>query len=333
LETIVSKRQKIILAMLGLAAIGGVVAIAAPGPHRWHGDASFHAVKGEGRFEGMWGGDMGPGGYGGFGHEGRRGWFGRGDVTQDEADARARERFARIDRNSDGVLDRAEIEAALAEARDGRRGRWLSERVQRGEQRWLRRFDADRDGKVTKAEFLAGMTARFAELDLDGDGRITDADLPPRLRGRGAIERLAAGEGPGPMRMLRGIAVVDGAITRDAFLAHAGLEFDRLDVLKSGVLDAANSDARRKAATDYQVRRFIHHFGGSATGTVTRDQFLAKARERFAAADLDGDGRITRSERGERPGWRERFERWRQGGPDRGQPDRGGPAAPPPPKQ
>ena len=48
----------------------------------------------------------------------------------------------------------------------------------------MRAFDTDRDGKVTKDEFMATVRSRFAQLDLNNDGRITDEDLPPRLRGR-----------------------------------------------------------------------------------------------------------------------------------------------------
>ena len=55
--------------------------------------------------------------------------------------------------------------------------------------RFLKRFDADGDGKVSKDEFRPlRQGSRFAELDLDGDGKITEADLPPMMRGRGILK-------------------------------------------------------------------------------------------------------------------------------------------------
>jgi hypothetical protein len=70
-----------------------------------------------------------------------------------------------------------------------------------GERRWGRgrgrcteRFaglDADQDGKVTRAEFLAakhrfeGAEERFDRRDADGDGVLTEAELCAHRRGRG----------------------------------------------------------------------------------------------------------------------------------------------------
>jgi Ca2+-binding EF-hand superfamily protein len=84
-------------------------------------------------------------------------------------------RFAVFDKNGDGVIDQAEIAAAQKE-----RAAAISTRM-------LRRFDRDRDGKVTREEFLAPAKERFVELDMNDDGRITDEDLPPMLRGRGLL--------------------------------------------------------------------------------------------------------------------------------------------------
>ena len=41
---------------------------------------------------------------------------------------------------------------------------------------------------MTKEEFNRFAKERFADLDVDGDGRITDADLPPMMRGRGLLK-------------------------------------------------------------------------------------------------------------------------------------------------
>lgn len=52
----------------------------------------------------------------------------------------------------------------------------------------LGHVDADNDGKVTRAEWLAAANARFASIDRNGDGTLIVGELPP--------PRL--GPGPGP---------------------------------------------------------------------------------------------------------------------------------------
>lgn len=247
-------------------------------------------------------------------------------MTKDEFDGRARERFARIDRNNDGIIDTAEIETALSAPDRGGWGRG------RGEERADRRgdgptsapggppirgrfdrLDANRDGKVTREEALDAMRRLFGEADLDGDGRITDADLPPPLRGRNAIadarEPMAGDRGhdgrrgqgrqrgsAGAIQALYGADTNrDNVITVEEALAHAGRRFDRADRTKDGVLDGADRTAFAKEMLDYRVQRFLHHFGAK-DGKVTREQFMAKVNRRFAEMDLNGDGKIVRDE-------------------------------------
>lgn len=42
---------------------------------------------------------------------------------------------------------------------------------------WFDRVDADHDGTIDRAEFLADARRQFAAMDLDGDGQITPAEL------------------------------------------------------------------------------------------------------------------------------------------------------------
>lgn len=282
------------------------------------GVAAIAAVGERGGWQGHGRGMMGRGGW----NQGQ-GMGGRDRVlAKDEADARARERFARLDKNSDGFIDAAEIEAALA----GRRG--MSGQMG---QRLIHRFDENRDGKVTRDEFTNDLKKRFAQADLNNDGKISDDDLPPMMRGRNV---LAGDRGPGMMgrrggqggdmglAWLKGAdANKDGVITLDEALAEGQKRFAPLDRNKDGTIDQADFDAMRKEMVEYRVKRFIHRYSADKDGRISRDQFFKEASERFALADLNNDGRITRDEMG--MGWGGRRSRGGPGGPDGDGPRRG----------
>jgi Ca2+-binding EF-hand superfamily protein len=277
--------KRIALAAAGLLVAAGAVAAAAQGYRGgWRGD---HMMFGE------------DGGSGGM-----RGRSGR-TMTKDEFDARVRERFARLDKNGDNVIDTAEIEAAINQRMGARQQRFGGAPGTMGE-RMLHRMGAGPDGKLTKDQFRAELTRRFNELDLNNSGRIDDEDLPPMMRGRNMISEDGI-RSYRPMRWLRmlGVQPKNGVITREDVLAAGDRQFDRLDRSKDGVIDKADLDALRKEMVDYRVKRFVHHFGADKDGRVTREQFQAKANERFARMDLNGDGTISRDEMPGR-GWRRR---------------------------
>lgn len=308
-----SSKKKIAIAAGLLVGLGAIATVAAQS----HRGGWQHGGRGMGPGDQM-GQGMGMG-MPGDGDMRGRGWFNR-SLTKDEHETRTRERFAGLDKNSDGVIDAAEIEASFAERQN--RGGWLRQRFGRGGpdqmgdrqpgQMLLRRFDANKDGKVTKDEFLAKVKERFAEMDLNNDGKITDDDLPPMMRGRNVLAGGDAGGmgggmgrgGPG-MGWLRGAdANKDGVITLEEAQAAAAKQFDQFDRTKDGAVDKADFDAMKKEMTDYRVKRFIHAFGADKDGKVTKDQFFAKARERFAAMDRNNDGTISRDEMPGRMGGR-----------------------------
>jgi Ca2+-binding EF-hand superfamily protein len=78
--------------------------------------------------------------------------------------------FTFYDRNADGVVEKAEYEAARVEE------------TEYAKRRRLHALDRNGDGKVTLEEYTADARFRFLRLDLDRDGRITAADVPPAER-------------------------------------------------------------------------------------------------------------------------------------------------------
>jgi Ca2+-binding EF-hand superfamily protein len=83
--------------------------------------------------------------------------------------------FRRYDRNDDGAIDASDSEARIAEQADY------------SSKRFLHRFDQNRDGKVAMDEFNRFAKERFTFFDLNDDGRITEDELPPGLRGGGIL--------------------------------------------------------------------------------------------------------------------------------------------------
>lgn len=293
--------KKILIAAAILVAGGAAIAVSAPG-ERMRERMADRWVHGEG-----------PGfRLGGFGGH----W--RGPLTRESFDEKVRERFARFDANSDGAVDVAEIEAALAKA--GKRHRGFHKR------RAERTTDTTGDRSVTKSEFLDNVRRRFALADLDGDGKITDADLPPTLRGRGVLSGdqgvARMGRGSRLFAFLRGAdADKDGAVTLDEVLKASGDRFDRLDRTKDGRLDRADREAFAKEMTDYRVKRVLHRFGATAEGKITREQAFKVAGETFERLDRNKDGTISRDERprwGRHGGGHER-RMWRGRDRDRGE--------------
>ncbi len=292
-----SRRFWIITGVLATGA--GLTAVAAHGYRGHHGHGWHH----------------GEGGYHGEGR-GMRRWFGRGPVSKEDYDARTRSRFARIDANSDGTVDSEEARAMIERRMERRQRRW---RTRRFGQRMMRRFDVDKDGKVTRAEFESRVTEMFGRADLDGDGRITDADLPPMMRGRdvlsgnGNMHRKGRRRGARFMRFLRGADVNgDNVITSEEAKVAAFKRFDRFDRNGDGTVDEADLTKMKSESVDYRVRRFMHRYGGNAQGSVTLEQFSKFRDERFARLDFNNDGKLTRDELpGKRGKKSRRWKEWR----------------------
>ncbi|MBL7647084.1 MAG: EF-hand domain-containing protein [Candidatus Hydrogenedentes bacterium] len=106
------------------------------------------------------------------------------------------ERFARLDQNSDGFVDRSDRAALEGAAGDKKKDEAGKKKAEGGKKKaggppadavtyvkgLIARHDADKDGKLTKAELEAAKPGfpekNFTEMDRDKDGVISEADLP-----------------------------------------------------------------------------------------------------------------------------------------------------------
>ncbi|WP_300112054.1 calcium-binding protein [Sphingobium sp.] len=143
--------------------------------------------------------------------------------------------------------------------------------------------DANKDGKISKAELTAALDARFARMDVDKDGQLTSKDRDLKRQQR-MDERFA-----------------------------------RLDTDKNGQLSKAELAAGQQARADKRAemgkgeggrhmgkrhhRGMMGHGGkggamGDANkdGTVTKAEFTAGALAMFDRADSNKDGYVTADE-------------------------------------
>lgn len=274
------QRRTIIIVAGLLVAAGGAAAIAAVGSKGgWR--------RGAGGMDFMMDGDLG-GGMRFAGRLKRLDANSDGAVSLDEVLARSEPRFLRIDANKDGAIDTSEVEAQV------------KERVDYWAKRITRRLDANRDGRIDRDEFQRPMRDRFAERDLNDDGQITDDDLPPGMRGRGEPDADDKGVAKEKGKGGRGW----GRFSLDRLLGRGDAEFKRMDANADGVIDAGEAQAQVGERVAYWTKRFLHRFDQNRDGRVGRDEFDRLAKERFALADLNDDGKITSDDLP--PGMRER---------------------------
>lgn len=228
-----------------------------------------------------------------------------GDGKITKAEYRGNPRlFERLDRNGDDVLDAEDIGGAQPN-RGGKDDKAAAPKVLPP---GLLRMDADKDGKLTEAEW-SGPAEVFKRLDKNQDGVITPEDLarPDRQRGGRKItpeqvakrfEKLDANgdgkltEGEIPARLFERIDTdKDGSVSLEEMQAAMDRRMGR------GNRDRANKDRpgmaegdqrRRRGLTKGQLRRF----DGDQDGKVTPDEFPG-GEEQFKALDANGDGVLT----------------------------------------
>lgn len=148
-------------------------------------------------------------------------------VSLAEMQAKAAERFARLDANGDGRLTRDERKAGRQAARADR----VRSRTERLNAVFARR-DADRDGYLGQAEAPRRLQPNFARFDADRDGRLTAAELQAGRQAM-AAERRAGGKARAEGRTGADVDR-DGVVTRAEMDAQVRARFARLDVDRDG---------------------------------------------------------------------------------------------------
>lgn len=217
---------------------------------------------------------------------------GDGRVSLDEYLAAAGAEFAAIDARHKGSVDAADIAGspqALA-------------RIDRRAERIVARLDAAGTGYVTADEFVAAAQKRFARLDANGDGRLTAEELATRRpHGRGgAAGKPARAADAAAKRLAELDANHDGFVSAEEYAASARSLYAQFDARHDGKVTAAEiaSSPRAGDRAVHVATHLVARMDANGDGRVSRDEFLAAAKRRFARLDRDGDGFVDPSETG-----------------------------------
>ena len=218
-------------------------------------------------------------------------WDANGDgrISLDEYLAAASARFQQIDTQNAGSVSADQIANSPN----------AHERIERRAEGLVQHLDSAGKGYVTQDEFVAAAKARFAKLDRNGDGKLTPDELEtPRGDKAPSDKRAQFGE----RRFEKLDANRDGVVTLNEYLAAATSKFKELDVAGNGRVTAeemANSPLAHKRA-EHVAERIARRLDTNGDGRVSKDEFLATAKARFAKLDKNGDGFLSADEIGRR---------------------------------
>jgi len=183
-------------------------------------------------------------------------------------------------------------------------GGWASPRGD-GASALFERLDLNGDSRLTAAELEAGAAERFMRMDADGDARVTrDEARESRARSRAAraAERFAAADADGDGAL--DAAEIDAAGDRRLrrWLSKADADGDgRVTETELGAMSGERRGSRREA------RRF-ERLDRDGDGALSAEEHAAGAVQLMRRLDRDGDGAVSLDE----------ARRWREAGRGKG---------------
>jgi Ca2+-binding EF-hand superfamily protein len=212
---------------------------------------------------------------------------GDGRISLDEYLASATARFKGIDTKNTGNIDAAEMANSPE----------VAQRAERRAASVVTRLDKAGNGYVTKDEFIAAATRRFARMDNNGDGKLTIDELGAGRHGHGPRQSDKAAQFA-QKRLDKLDTNHDGVVTQAEYLAAAAAMYSQFDAQGNGKVTASEIAAspRAQERVAHATERVVKRLDTNADGVVSQAEYLAAAQKRFSRMDKNGDGFIESDE-------------------------------------
>ncbi len=167
-------------------------------------------------------------------------------------------------------------------------------------------LDSDKDGVISAAEIANAGTA-LKSLDRNGDGKLTQDEVRPRMGGRGGPggrggrEKGAKTQPPSADEMVQTLMAFDkngdGQLTRDELPERMHGLFDRADADKNGILTVEEIRKAAQAATAQSAGGSREGRGeGRGEGRRGNPPSFMRLDPILAALDTNDDGELSSEE-------------------------------------
>jgi len=197
-----------------------------------------------------------------------------GSLSKKEYFAIFEKHFAFLDSDKDGELTTADKTPDASNATDQTKGKLPIDAETAA------KIDTDKNGRISKAEFLSQSVSQFGGKDTNKDNFLSDDEF--------AQEGL----------FLTSDKDLDGKLSQQEFLKVCEVVFSNLDKDKNGALTPADiSNVTMPTEEKFPLPEHLKELlDVNKDNQVTRDEFLDFRRKQFGQFDKDGDQSLTTSE-------------------------------------
>jgi uncharacterized protein (TIGR03000 family) len=156
-------------------------------------------------------------------------------------------------------------------------------------ERFLKDYDTDKDGRLTRNELPPELRPAFDRIDADKDGKVSREELE-----RGIAHLQPARRHSDLIHVLIEMSACDDACHDEVQRAYDILR--KLDKNKDGKIDADELKAAREQIVKDRVNYLFKELDKNKDGKISRDESKGMLRQDFDEIDRNKDGFIDREE-------------------------------------
>lgn len=169
-----------------------------------------------------------------------------------------------------------------------------------GDRLW-NKIDVNQDGKITREELNADVSAMFTSVDANKDGKVSQDELSQFFAAKREEMKAKHAE-----RLQAADKNKDGKWSKDELSEMPERRFAKLDANSDGFVTQAELDAKREAhKARFEKKqgdrpnkggKLFKHADANGDGVIDRSEALNAVETRFSKLDANGDGVVERSE-------------------------------------